>query len=112
MSFVLSCCSTSDLNKDYLLQRKINYICFNYFIDDHLYKDDFGTSVKYKDFYDLMRNGSKTKTSQINPDEFVKYFSTFLESGLDILHNSLSYRKPGVFNSTKKAKRKKEKILP
>ena len=112
MSFVLSCCSTSDLNKDYLLQRKINYICFNYFIDDHLYKAAFGTSVKYKDIYTLMRNGSKTKTSQINPDEFVKYFSTFLESGLDILHISLSSGISGVFNSANIAKSKLEKIFP
>ena len=112
MAFVLSCCSTSDLNKDYFLDRKINYICFNYFINDKLYKDDFGTSIKYKDFYNLMRNGAETKTSQINPDEFVKYFSRFLELGFDILHISLSSGISGVFNSANIAKDKLTKIFP
>lgn len=112
MAFVLSCCSTSDLSKDYFLERKINYICFNYFVDNKLYKDDFGTSIKYKDFYNLMRNGAETKTSQINPDEFVNYFSTFLEQGLDILHISLSSGISGVFNSALMAKNKLEKIFP
>ncbi len=112
MAFVLSCCSTSDLSKDYFLERKINYICFNYFVDNKLYKDDFGASIKYKDFYDLMRNGAETKTSQINPDEFINYFSTFLKHGLDILHISLSSGISGVFNSALIAKNKLEKIFP
>ena len=112
MAFVLSCCSTSDLNKDYFWDRKINYICFNYFVDNKSYKDDFGVSITYKDFYNLMRNGAETKTSQINPDDFVKYFSTFLERGLDILHISLSSGISGVFNSANIAKKKLEKIFP
>ena len=31
--FVLSCCSTVDLEKSYLDERKIPYVCFHYTLD-------------------------------------------------------------------------------
>ena len=46
-----------------------------------------------------MENGAQTRTSQINADEFVEYFTPFLEKGLDILHVSLSSGISGVSNS-------------
>ena len=112
MAFILSCCSTSDLDKDYFSKRNIKYICLRYFIDGKAYQDDLGESISRKDFYNLMRNGADTKTSQINPDEFIKYFSEFLDQGLDILHVSLSSGISGVFNSANIAKDKLKSIYP
>ncbi|MCC8050372.1 MAG: DegV family protein, partial [Clostridiales bacterium] len=43
--------------------------------------------------------GADTRTSQVNVEEFMKYFRPFLEQGLDVLHVSLSSGISGTFNS-------------
>ena len=97
--YILSCCSTSDLSSEHYLQRKINYICFHFYLNGKEYKDDLGKSVPFKEFYQAMRDGAETKTSQINVGEFVEYFESFLSEGYDILHVSLSSGISGVYNS-------------
>lgn len=57
--------------------------------------------MPFKDFYNAMREGAMTKTSQINVDEFINYFTPFLEEGKDILHLSLSSGISGVINSAR-----------
>ena len=46
-----------------------------------------------------MKNGAETRTSQINAEEFIQYFTPFLEEGKDILHLTLSSGISGVYNS-------------
>ena len=97
--YVLSCCSTADLTEEHFKRRNIEYICFHYSLNGIQYDDDLGKSMKFDDFYKAMANGAETKTSQVNVDEFVSFFTTFLEQGLDILHVSLSSGISGVYNS-------------
>lgn len=112
MPYILSCCSAADLDQDYLDSRNINCIFFNYSIDGKHYKDDIGKTISCKEFYDLMRNGADTKTSQINPDEFINYFSSFLEAGHDVLHVCLSSGISGVYNSACIARDKLKLLYP
>ena len=58
-----------------------------------------GESIPFDKFYAAMANGADTRTSQINTDEFIAYFTPFLEEGKDILHVSLSSGISGVSNS-------------
>ncbi|NLA53369.1 MAG: DegV family protein [Clostridiales bacterium] len=102
-NFVLSCCSTVDLSSEHLKSRDIPYIPFHFMLGDQQYTDDLGASISYKDFYQAMRQGKDTKTSQVNVDEFVKYFEPFLKEGKDILHISLSSGVSGVLNSANTA---------
>ncbi len=99
VGYILSCCSTADLSKEHFNKRDINYICFHFFLNGKQYPDDLGTSVPFDEFYKAMADGAETKTSQINVDEFIDYFTPFLEQGLDILHVSLSSGISGVYNS-------------
>ena len=46
-----------------------------------------------------MSNGAETKTSQVNVDEYIDYFTPFLDQGLDILHVTLSSGISGSYNS-------------
>ena len=94
--FVLSCCSTADLTKEHFEKRNIKYICFHFYLDGKEYSDDLGQSIPFDDFYRAMINGAETKTSQVNTEEFVEYFTPFLEAGKDILHVSLSSGISGV----------------
>jgi len=86
--YVISCCSTADLSKEHFEKRNIECI------------------------YQKMTQGAETKTSQINVEEFDKYFTKFLEEGKDILHLSLSSGISGVVNSAMIAKDKLSEQYP
>ena len=97
--YIISCCSTADLSKEHFEKRDIHYICFHFYLNGKPYADDLGQSIPFDDFYKAMENGAETKTSQVNDDEFVAYFTPFLEQGKDILHVCLSSGISGVYNS-------------
>ncbi|MCR4716594.1 MAG: DegV family protein [Lachnospiraceae bacterium] len=97
--YILSCCSTADLSKEHFNKRNISYICFHYELDGVQYADDLGVSMSFEDFYQAMKDGADTKTSQINADEFIEYFEPFLKEGKDIIHLCLSSGITGVMNS-------------
>ena len=103
-NFVLSCCSTCDLNKKYLEKRNISYLCFHYFLDGVEHVDDFGESIPYKEFYKKMVDGATTKTSQINVETYFEYFEKFIKEGKALLHLTLSSGISGTFNAATIAK--------
>ncbi len=98
-NFVLSCCSTADLNIEYFTQRDIHYICFHYSLNGITYKDDLGQTISFKDFYKELSKGAITKTTQINVNEYEEYFEKFLIEGKDIVHLTLSSGISGSYNS-------------
>lgn len=98
-NFVLSCCSTADLSEEHFTARDIKYICFHFTLDDMTYPDDLGKSVPFDKFYKAMADGADTKTSQVNVEEFICYFTPFLEAGRDIIHVTLSSGLSGSFDS-------------
>lgn len=103
-NYVLTCSSTVDLSNEYLKALNINYIEFNYQINNDVYKDDMGKTISSKEFYDLMRNGATTKTSQINVNDYIEFFKSFLENNYDVLHVELSSGLSGSYNSAMLAK--------
>ncbi len=102
-NYVLSCCSTADLTKAHFDSRNIRYICFHYALGDTEYPDDLGQTVSFDEFYRRMEAGEMTRTSQVNVEEFVDYFTPFLEAGQDIVHVCLSSGISGVSNSANAA---------
>ena len=103
-NYIISCCSTVDLTKEYLESRKISYICFHYELNGKQYVDDFGESMSFDELYSAMKNGAETKTSQINAMEYEEYFERFLKEGKDILHITVSSGVSGAYNSANIAK--------
>ena len=69
-NYVISCCSTVDLNKQQLEDRDIKYIYFHYELDGKQYDDDLWETMSSADFYRAMEEGADTKTSQVNAGEF------------------------------------------
>ena len=102
--YILSCCSTADLTQEHFESRDIHYICFHFELDGKQYLDDLGKSIAFHEFYQAMANGADPRTSQINADEFIQYFTPFLKEGKDILHLTLSSGISGVYNSAMIAK--------
>ncbi len=99
--YILSCCSTADLSKEHFEARDIHYVCFHYSLDGVNYSDDLGQSVPFEEFYRKMAEGAETKTSQVNVEQYIEFFTPFLESGKDILHVTLSGGISGTINSAK-----------
>ena len=102
--YVLSCCSTADLTKEHFDARDIHYVCFHFTMDNTPYADDLGQSVPFETFYKAMADGADTRTSQVNVDEYIQYFTPFLQQGQDILHVTLSSGLSGAFNSARIAR--------
>lgn len=100
-NYVITCCSTADLTKAHLEERKIPYICFHYEMDGKAYMDDLGESMAFADFYQAMVDGADTKTSQINAEEYEAFFEPFLKAGKDVLHVTLSSGISGTVNSAR-----------
>ncbi len=102
-SYVLTCCSTVDLPKEYFEKHNIPYACYHYMMDGEEYEDDLGQSIPYDEFYERIAAGSMPTTSQINSTEFMAFFEPFLEEGKDILHISMSSGISGTCNSAMNA---------
>ena len=100
--YLLSCCSTSDLNVKHYKDRGIRYICFHYFLDGIEHKDDFGETLPISEFYKKMEQGAMTKTSQLNAQDYYNYFENLIDEGYkEILHLTLSSGISGTINSAK-----------
>ena len=101
--YILSCCSTADLSKEHFEERNISYICFHYMLDGVNYPDDLGQTIPFDRFYNMLANGSESKTSQVNISEYLEYFTKLLEQGKDVLHVCLSTGISGSCNSAQSA---------
>ncbi len=111
-NFILSACSTADLTKEQFEQNDIKYIYFHYSLDGVSYPDDLGQTMSFSDFYKKMEEGADTATSQINPEEFIEFFTPYLEAGQDVLHCTLSSGISGVYNSAIIARNELQEQFP
>ena len=110
--YILSCCSTADISEEHFKKRDLHYICFHFSMNGVQYRDDLGKSIPFSDFYQAMRDGASTMTSQVNEDEYVEYFTPFLEAGQDVLHVCLSSGISGAYNSAVLAQRQLQEKYP
>ena len=101
--YIISCCSTADLSKEHFEQIDVHYVCFHYILNGKDYPDDLGHSVPFEDFYRMMKEGADTKTSQVSIQEYLDFFTPFLEQGKDIVHVTLSSGISATINSARNA---------
>lgn len=97
--YVVTCCSTADMSRDFFKERAIPYVCFHFSIDGIQYPDDLGLSIPFDEFYRKMSAGSEMTTSQVNINEFIDFFEPILQEEKDIIHVSLSSGISGTYNS-------------
>ncbi|MBR4554670.1 MAG: DegV family protein [Ruminococcus sp.] len=94
--YVLISDSTCDLPSEIVSQMGIKLMKFTFEIDGKTYPDG---GMEFHDFYDMMRHGSSTKTSQISPSQAEITFEEALKRGFDILCLSFSSGLSGTYNS-------------
>jgi len=101
--YVLLTCSTADISKEQMAGYGAEYIKFSYFVNDKEYKDDLGQSLSHRDFYQMMRQGCDTKTSQPNMEAYKDFMYPFLKEGRDVILLNLSSGLSGAQASAKMA---------
>ncbi|MGX8692350.1 MAG: DegV family protein [Clostridia bacterium] len=101
--YIISCCSTADLSREHFEAIDVHYVCFHYILDGTDYPDDLGQSVPFEEFYQRMKEGADTKTSQVSIQEYLDFFTPFLEQGKDIVHVTLSSGISATINSARNA---------
>lgn len=95
--FVLASDSTCDLPADLVKKMKVRMIRLSFEIDGDVHSDG---DMPYDDFYNKMRSGSVTKTSQISPAACESFFEKIINEGYDILYLAFSSGLSGTFNSS------------
>ena len=101
--YVILTDSASDLPSEIIKELNINVLPMKYIVDDKIYAEGQHSS---KEFYSLLRKKSLLSTTQINAEEFLEYFSEFLENGKDILYIGFSLSLSGMYNSASMAGKK------
>ena len=101
-----SCCDLdANLRKEY----DIEYVPMHFSLDEKEYVADLDwKEISAKDFYHLMEEGKRAKTSQVNLEDYKTRFKEYISLGYDVLSISCSSALSSSYNNSLKAK---EEIL-
>lgn len=86
--FIITVNSTVDLPKEWLEERHVPVLPLKYTIDGENYTDMSGLTAK--EFFQKLREGHMSVTSQINPEEAREMLEPFVKEGKDVLHLGFS----------------------
>ena len=85
--YVIVTDSCSDLEKEDRQKYNIDYIKMHFSTDGKQYEGDLDwQNLTFKEFYDIMRNGNRIISAQINTTEYKIAFEKYLLDGYDILY--------------------------
>lgn len=96
--------SSSDLPLDYVEKNKLHTLGLICLFKGGEYEDDFGKTLKYKDFYDAMRNGEVPTTSQINSYRFEEAFKKYVQENRPVIYMGISSALSGCISSAQSAR--------
>ncbi|MDR1801393.1 MAG: DegV family protein [Lachnospiraceae bacterium] len=95
--FIISVNSTVDAPKEWLDENKIVVVPLKYTIDGVTYVDKEGLTPK--EFFNKLREGKQSVTTQVNPEDAKAIFEPILKEGKDILHLGFTSGLSGTLNS-------------
>lgn len=99
MDTVLLIDSCTDLPRSYVEKNAIPFVSLVCNLKDQEYKDDFGESIGYKEFYDAVRNGEMPSTAQVNIYEYTELFKKYAEEGKSVIYLGFSSALSGSLSS-------------
>lgn len=101
-NFALVSDSTCDLDRDMREKYGIDYVKMNYVIDGVEYPASLDWEThSAKEYYDIMRNGTRIRTTQVARDVYTDCFKSHLEKGTDVVYISCSSALSGSVNLAK-----------
>ncbi len=96
--FTLTTDSTVDMPISYFTENDVAFTRLKFTIDGVTYFD-CDPKMSGKVFYDLVRSGKASVTTQVNIEEFKDFFKEELKKGKDVLHLCFSSGLSGTCNS-------------
>ena len=108
--YIITVNSTVDTGKEWLEERNVPVIPLKYTIDGQEYTDMYGLSDK--EFFQKLRGGKMSVTSQINPEEAKEMLEPYVKEGKDVLHLAFSSALSGTCNSMKIAAEELQEEYP
>lgn len=115
--FLIVTDSTTDLPVSLIEKHNLLVLSLRYHLEIGGEVKDFTNYADYreqdiKEFYSLVKDGAKTSTSQLNPEDYLKALKPHLDKGLDILILSFSSELSGTYNSARLAKMDLDEMYP
>ena len=108
--YVITVNSTVDVPKLWLEERHVPVVALKYTIDGETYTDMEGLTAK--EFFEKLREGKMSVTSQVNPEEAMEALEPFVKEGKDILNFGNSSALSGTLNSMRLAGEMLEEKYP
>jgi DegV family protein with EDD domain len=99
METVLLIDSCTDLPRSYVEKNEIPVVSLVCNFMGQEYKDDFGKTLSYKEFYAAVRNGEMPSTSQVNVYVYTEIFKKYAAEGKSIIYLGFSSALSGSLNS-------------
>jgi len=103
-NIVLLTDSSSDLPRKFIDTNNIPFVSLVCNYKGQEWKDDFGQSLSYKEFYNAIREGEMPSTSQVNVQTYVDKFRLYVEKGLSVIYIGFSSELSGSLHSAYIAK--------
>lgn len=97
--------SCSDLPIEYIDENQLPFLSLTCHFNGRDYKDDFGKSLSYKEFYDTIRGGTVATTSQINTYHFIEEFKKYVTQGKSVIYIGFSSALSGCVSSAEAARK-------
>jgi DegV family protein with EDD domain len=91
--------TSCDLPAEYIKEHDIEVIPIPFMLDGVEHSMGYWQEITAAEFYGALRNGGVAKTSQINPDAFVKSFTEYAKQGKEVLYIILSSGLSGTFQN-------------
>lgn len=104
METVIIIDSCTDLPVKYVLDNDIPAMSLTCLLKGKEYPDDFGKSLAYKEFYDIVKKGDMPTTSQVNSFRFVEEFKKHVKEGKAVIYIGFSSALSGTVGSAMSAK--------
>lgn len=99
MNYAIVSDSTCDLNNELRVKYDIDYVYMNYVIDGKEYPAMLDWQFHSpKEFYDLMRNGTRITTTQVPGEVFKEKFTSYLKEGKDVIYIACSSALSGSYS--------------
>jgi DegV family protein with EDD domain len=99
MDTVLLIDSCTDLPRSYVEKNEIPVVSLVCNFMGQEYKDDFGKTLSYKEFYAAVRNGEMPSTSQVNVYVYTEIFKKYATEGKSVIYLGFSSALSGSLNS-------------
>ena len=92
--------TSSDLSAEFIEENGLEVIPIPFILDGVEHSRGYWQEISGVDFYNALRNGGIARTSQINPDSFLKAYAGYIEKGEDVLLIILSSALSATYQSS------------